>query len=182
MLKNRRVSYETRREAKKENKKNNIIMSRRKDSRQRRAKPVTQQRLYIFCRRLFSELIEIVKQMPRTVKYDFGLRIENLAFELTVCVSEAYHAETVCEKLRHLREFAVKYTSLELLLHLVDEKGWVRQPKRFGVVIEYMASINDQSRAWRASLVKKLEEAEGVRDEAPPESATETKKSVCPSE
>ncbi len=143
--------------------------TKRTKPRQRRAKPVTSQQLYILCRRMFNELIEIVKQMPRSVKYDFGLRIENTAFEMSVDVSEAYSAVDVKEKLSFLRDFGVKYTSLEMLLHIVEEKGWVRQPRRFGVVIELMSDIDSQSRAWKSSLERKREEAQacGQKEDTP---------------
>lgn len=110
--------------------------------------------IYLDCRKLIDEILDIVPNFPRAYKFTIGDQIQNIAVYLLTEISAAYLNRDRAVRIQHLVNFQTKFEVLQTLLRIAGERKWIMGLSRHANIIELLDAIGKQSTAWKNSLLK----------------------------
>lgn len=116
-------------------------------------------KIYIECRSLLDEILNITVNFPKSYKYTIGTKMQEYAVEILNDISGAYINKSIKIRISYLTSFQTKFETLKTLIRIAGERKWISL-KKFGALSELTASIGKQSTAWKKSLVKASEKPE----------------------
>lgn len=118
-------------------------------------------RIYIDCRSLLDEILNITVDFPRNYKFTLGSKMQEYAVESLNDISGAYLNRSLEIRIEYLTNFQTKFETLKTLIRIAGERKWISL-KKFARLSELTTSIGKQSTAWRKSLVSaSMPESEG---------------------
>ncbi len=118
-------------------------------------------RIYIECRSLLDEILNITVDFPRNYKFTLGSKMQEYAVESLNDISGAYLNKSLEKRIEYLSNFQTKFETLKTLIRIAGERKWISL-KKFARISELTTSIGKQSTAWKKSLVSaSMPESEG---------------------
>lgn len=117
-----------------------------------RVKLVSNTHLYLDCRALLNEILDITPNFPRAYKFTIGAEMQRLGVSLLQTDAAAYMDKA--GRLQHLIKFKTEFETLKTLTRIAGERKWIKGTGRHAHIIELMDAIGKQSTAWKNSLTK----------------------------
>ena len=115
-------------------------------------KLVSNTQLYLDCRALLNEILDVTPNFPRDYKFTIGADIQRLSVALIELDAAAYQDKE--HRLQNLKDFKAKFETLKTLIRVAGERRWIKGLGRHARIIELMDAIGKQSTAWKNSLTK----------------------------
>lgn len=109
-------------------------------------------KIYIDCRALLDEVLNITVNFPKSYKYTIGTKMQEYAVEALNDISGAYINKSLEVRIKYLTNFQTRFETLKTLIRIAGERKWISL-KKFGALSELTTSIGKQSTAWKKSLV-----------------------------
>ena len=119
-----------------------------------KAKLVSNTQIYLDCRKLIDEILDIVPNFPRAYKFTIGNKMQDIAVNLLSEISAAYLNRERTVRVQHLVDFQTDFEVLKTLVRIAGERKWILGLSRHADIIELMDAIGKQSTAWKNSLLK----------------------------
>lgn len=119
-----------------------------------KAKLVSNTQIYLDCRKLIDEILDIVPNFPRAYKFTIGNKMQDIAVNLLSEISAAYLNRDKAVRVQHLVNFQSGFEVLKTLLRIAGERKWIMGISRHTNIIELTDGIGKQSTAWKNSLLK----------------------------
>ncbi len=116
-------------------------------------------KIYIDCRALLDEILNITVNFPKSYKYTIGTKMQEYAVEALNDISGTYINKSLEVRIEYLTNFQTRFETLKTLIRIAGERKWISL-KKFGALAELTSSIGKQSTAWKKSLVKASEKPE----------------------
>ena len=117
-----------------------------------KVKLVSNTHLYLDCRALLNEILDITPNFPRAYKFTIGVEMQRLGVSLLQTDAAAYMDKE--GRLQHLIKFKTEFETLKTLTRTAGERKWIRGIGRHAHIIELIDAIGKQSTAWKNSLTK----------------------------
>lgn len=117
-----------------------------------KVKLVSNTRIYLDCRALLDDILDITPNFPKAYKFTIGAKMQELSVSLIDSIAAAYMDKA--NRLSHLTEFKVRFETLKTLIRIAGERRWIIGMGRHAHIVELMDAIGKQSTAWRNSLTK----------------------------
>jgi len=117
-----------------------------------KVKLVSNTHLYLDCRALLNEILDITPNFPRAYKFTIGAEMQRLGVSLLQTDAAAYMDKE--GRLQHLIKFKTEFETLKTLTRIAGERKWIKGIGRHAHIIELMDAIGKQSTAWKNSLTK----------------------------
>lgn len=117
-----------------------------------KVKLVSNTHLYLDCRALLNEILDVTPNFPRAYKFTIGAEMQRLGVSLLQTDAAAYMDKT--RRLQHLIKFKTEFETLKTLTRIAGERKWIKGTGRHAHIIELMDAIGKQSTAWKNSLTK----------------------------
>ena len=115
-------------------------------------KLVSNTQLYLDCRALLNEILDVTPNFPREYKFTNGAEMQRLSVALLELDAAAYQNKQ--DRLQNLIRFKAKFETLKTLIRVAGERRWIKGLGRHAQIIELMDAIGKQSTAWKNSLIK----------------------------
>ena len=115
-------------------------------------KLVSTTQLYLDCRALLNEILDVTPNFPRDYKFTIGAEMQRLSVSLIELDAAAYMDKT--GRVQNLMSFKAKFETLKTLIRVAGERRWIKGIGRHAHIIELMDAIGKQSTAWKNSLIK----------------------------
>ena len=115
-------------------------------------KLVSTTQLYLDCRALLNEILDVTPNFPRDYKFTIGAEMQRLSVSLIELNAAAYMDKT--GRVQNLMSFKAKFETLKTLIRVAGERRWIKGIGRHAHIIELMDAIGKQSTAWKNSLTK----------------------------
>lgn len=119
-----------------------------------KAKLVSNTQIYLDCRKLIDEILDIVPNFPRAYKFTIGNKMQDIAVNLLSEISAAYLNRDKAVRVQYLVNFQSDFEVLKTLLRIAGERKWIMGISRHANIIELTDSIGKQSTAWKNSLLR----------------------------
>lgn len=119
-----------------------------------KSKLVSNTQIYLDCRKLIDEILDIVPSFPRAYKFTIGNKMQDIAVNLLSEISAAYINRERATRIQHLINFQAEFEVLKTLLRIAGERKWILGLSRHANIIELLDAIGKQSTAWKNSLLK----------------------------
>ena len=117
-----------------------------------KVKLVSNTHLYLDCRALLNEILDVTPNFPRAYKFTIGAEMQRLGVSLLQTDAAAYMDKE--GRLQHLIKFKTEFETLKTLIRIAGERKWIKGIGRHAHIIELMDAIGKQSTAWKNSLTK----------------------------
>ncbi len=119
-----------------------------------KAKLVSNTQIYLDCRKLIDEILDIVPNFPRAYKFTIGNKMQDIAVNLLSEISATYLNRDKAVRVQHLVNFQSDFEVLKTLLRIAGERKWIMGISRHTNMIELTDGIGKQSTAWKNSLLR----------------------------
>lgn len=119
-----------------------------------KSKLVSNTQIYLDCRKLLDEILDITPNFPRAYKFSIGNKMHDIAVDLISEISAAYINRDKQVRIQHLANFQSEFEVLKTLLRIAGERKWILGRSRHANIIELTDAIGKQSTAWKNSLLK----------------------------
>ena len=119
-----------------------------------KSKLVSNTQIYLDCRKLLDEILDITPSFPRAYKFSIGNKMHDIGVDLISEISAAYINRDKQVRIQHLVNFQSEFEVLKTLLRIAGERKWILGRSRHANVIELTDAIGKQSTAWKNSLIK----------------------------
>lgn len=119
-----------------------------------KAKLVSNTQIYLDCRKLIDEILDIVPNFPRAYKFTIGNKMQDIAVNLLSEISAAYLNRDKAARVQHLVNFQSDFEVLKTLLRIAGERKWIMGISRRANIIELTDGIGKQSTARKNSLLR----------------------------
>lgn len=119
-----------------------------------KSKLVSNTQIYLDCRKLLDEILDITPNFPRAYKFSIGNKMHDIAVDLISEISAAYINRDKQVRVQHLSNFQSEFEVLKTLLSIAGERKWILGRSRHANIIELTDAIGKQSTAWKNSLLK----------------------------
>lgn len=116
-------------------------------------------RIYIDCRSLLDELLNVTVDFPRNYKFTIGSKMQEYSIEILNDIAGAYINKSLEKRIEHLTNFQTRFETLKVLIRVAGERKWVSL-KKFARLSELTTTIGKQSTAWKNSLIEVSERPE----------------------
>lgn len=117
-----------------------------------KVKLVSNTHLYLDCRALLNEILDVTPNFPRAYKFTIGAEMQRLGVSLLQTDAAAYMDKA--GRVQHLIKFKTEFETLKTLIRIAGERKWIKGIARHAHIIELMDAIGKQSTAWKNSLTK----------------------------
>lgn len=87
-----------------------------------KAKLVSNTQIYLDCRKLIDEILDIVPNFPRAYKFTIGNKMQDIAVNLLSEISAAYLNRDKAVRVQHLVNFQSGFEVLKTLLRIAGER------------------------------------------------------------
>lgn len=119
-----------------------------------KSKLVSNTQIYLDCRKLLDEILDITPSFPRAYKFSIGNKMHDIGVDLISEISAAYINRDKQVRIQHLSNFQSEFEVLKTLLRIAGERKWILGRSRHANIIELTDAIGKQSTAWKNSLLK----------------------------
>lgn len=119
-----------------------------------KSKLVSNTQIYLDCRKLLDEILDITPSFPRAYKFSIGNKMHDIGVDLISEISAAYINRDKQVRIQHLVNFQSEFEVLKTLLRIAGERKWILGRSRHANIIELTDAIGKQSTAWKNSLLK----------------------------
>ena len=119
-----------------------------------KSKLVSNTQIYLDCRKLLDEILDITPNFPRAYKFSVGSKMHDIGVNLISEISAAYINRDRQTRIQHLVNFQSQFEVLKTLLRIAGERKWILGRSRHANIIELTDAIGKQSTAWKNSLLK----------------------------
>lgn len=109
-----------------------------------KAKLVSNTQIYLDCRKLIDEILDIVPNFPRAYKFTIGNKMQDIAVNLLSEISAAYLNRDKAVRVQHLVNFQSDFEVLKTLLRIAGERKWIMGISRHANIIELTDGIGKQ--------------------------------------
>lgn len=109
-------------------------------------------KIYIDCRSLLDEILNITVDFPKNYKFTIGTKMQEYSIETLNDISGAYINKSLDIRIEYLTNFQTKFETLKTLIRISGERKWISL-RKFARISELTSSIGKQSTAWKNSLV-----------------------------
>lgn len=109
-----------------------------------KAKLVSNTQIYLDCRKLIDEILDIVPNFPRAYKFTIGNKMQDIAVNLLSEISAAYLNRDKAARVQHLVNFQSDFEVLKTLLRIAGERKWIMGISRHANIIELTDGIGRQ--------------------------------------
>lgn len=116
-------------------------------------------RIYIDCRSLLDELLNVTVDFPRNYKFTIGSKMQEYSIEILNDIAGAYINKSLEKRIEYLTNFQTRFETLKVLIRVAGERRWISL-KKFARLSELTTSIGKQSTAWKNSLIEVSERPE----------------------
>jgi hypothetical protein len=116
-------------------------------------------RIYIDCRSLLDELLNVTVDFPRNYKFTVGSKMQEYSIEILNDIAGAYINKSLEKRIEHLTNFQTRFETLKVLIRVAGERKWISL-KKFARLSELTTTIGKQSTAWKNSLIEVSERPE----------------------
>lgn len=120
----------------------------------KKSKLVANTQIYLDCRKLMDEILDVTPNFPRAYKYTIGARMQEISVVLLTEIAAAYINRDRHVRIQHLVDFQASFETLKALVRTAGERKWILGRSRHANIIEIMDAIGKQSTAWKNSLIK----------------------------
>ena len=127
-----------------------------------KSKLVSNTQIYLDCRKLLDEILDITPNFPRAYKFSIGSKMHDIGVNLISEISAAYINRDKQTRIQHLVNFQSQFEVLKTLLRIAGERKWVLGRSRHANIIELTDAIGKQSTAWKNSLLKVISKIDSV--------------------
>lgn len=110
--------------------------------------------IYLDCRKLLDEILDITPNFPRAYKFSVGSKMHDIGVNLISEISAAYINRDKQTRIQHLVNFQSQFEVLKTLLRIAGERKWILGRSKHANIIELTDAIGKQSTAWKNSLLK----------------------------
>ena len=131
-----------------------LSAKRKKVTDMNKSKLVSNTQIYLDCRKLLDEILDITPNFPRAYKFSIGNKMHDIAVDLISEISAAYINRDKQVRVQHLSNFQSEFEVLKTLLRIAGERKWILGRSRHANIIELTDAIGKQSTAWKNSLLK----------------------------
>lgn len=114
-----------------------------------KSKLVSNTQIYLDCRKLLDEILDITPNFPRAYKFSIGSKMHDIGVNLISEISAAYINRDKQTRIQHLVNFQSQFEVLKTLLRIAGERKWILGRSRHANIIELTDAIGKQSTAWR---------------------------------
>lgn len=119
-----------------------------------KVKLVSNTKIYLDCRRLLDEILNITPGFPRAYRFVVCNKMNELAMNIQEDIAAAYMNRDRAKRIQHLVDFQTKFETLKTLIRIAGERHWIKGLGRHAHIVELMDEIGKQSTAWKNSLIK----------------------------
>ena len=120
-----------------------------------KSKLVSNTQIYLDCRKLLDEILDITPNFPRAYKFSVGSKMHDIGVNLISEISAAYINRDKQTRIQHLVNFQSQFEVLKTLLRIIaGERKWILGRSKHANIIELTDAIGKQSTAWKNSLLK----------------------------
>lgn len=116
-------------------------------------------RIYIDCRSLLDELLNVTVDFPRNYKFTIGSKMQEYSIEILNDITGAYINKSLEKRIEYLTNFQTRFETLKVLIRVAGERKWISL-KKFARLSELTTTIGKQSTAWKNSLIEVSERPE----------------------
>lgn len=116
-------------------------------------------RIYIDCRSLLDELLNVTVDFPRNYKFTIGSKMQEYSIEILNDIAGAYINKSLEKRIEYLTNFQTRFETLKVLIRVAGERRWISL-KKFARLSELTTTIGKQSTAWKNSLIEVSERPE----------------------
>lgn len=116
-------------------------------------------RIYIDCRSLLDELLNVTVDFPRNYKFTIGSKMQEYSIEILNDIAGAYINKSLEKRIEYLTNFQTRFETLKVLIRVAGERKWISL-KKFARLSELTTTIGKQSTAWKNSLIEVSERPE----------------------
>lgn len=87
-----------------------------------KSKLVSNTQIYLDCRKLLDEILDITPSFPRAYKFSIGNKMHDIGVDLISEISAAYINRDKQVRIQHLVNFQSKFEVLKTLLRIAGER------------------------------------------------------------
>lgn len=118
-----------------------------------KSKLVSNTQIYLDCRKLLDEILDITPNFPRAYKFSIGNKMHDIGVDLISEISAAYINRDKQVRIQHLVNFQSKFEVLKTLLRIAGERKWILGRSRHANIIELTDAIGKQITVyeWRGA-------------------------------
>lgn len=117
-------------------------------------KLVSNQQIYLDCRKLIDVILDVTPSFPRAYKFTIGNKMHEISVRLISEITAAYINRDRATRIQHLVNFQSEFEVLKTLVRIAGERKWILGKSRYANIIELLDAIGKQSTAWKNSLLK----------------------------
>lgn len=117
-----------------------------------KSKLVSNTQIYLDCRKLLDEILDITPNFPRAYKFSVGSKMHDIGVNLISEISAAYINRDKQTRIQHLVNFQSQFEVLKTLLRIAGERKWILGRSKHANIIELTDAIGKQSTAWNLNL------------------------------
>ena len=117
-----------------------------------KSKLVSNTQIYLDCRKLLDEILDITPSFPRAYKFSIGNKMHDIGVDLISEISAAYINRDKQVRIQHLVNFQSEFEVLKTLLRIAGERKWILGRSRHANIIELTDAIGKQSTACKLSV------------------------------
>lgn len=101
-----------------------------------KSKLVSNTQIYLDCRKLLDEILDITPNFPRAYKFSVGSKMHDIGVNLISEISAAYINRDRQTRIQHLVNFQSQFEVLKTLLRIAGERKWILGRSRHANIIE----------------------------------------------
>ena len=90
-----------------------------------KSKLVSNTQIYLDCRKLLDEILDITPNFPRAYKFSVGSKMHDIGVNLISEISAAYINRDRQTRIQHLVNFQSQFEVLKTLLRIAGERKWI---------------------------------------------------------
>lgn len=90
-----------------------------------KSKLVSNTQIYLDCRKLLDEILDITPNFPRAYKFSIGSKMHDIGVNLISEISAAYINRDKQTRIQHLVNFQSQFEVLKTLLRIAGERKWI---------------------------------------------------------
>ena len=119
-----------------------------------KSKLVSNQQIYLDCRKLIDKVLDVTPNFPREYKFTIGSKMHEISVSLISEITAAYINRDRATRIQHLINFQSEFEVLKTLVRIAGERKWILGRSSHADIIELMDAISKQATAWKNSLIK----------------------------
>lgn len=119
-----------------------------------KSKLVSNQQIYLDCRKLIDKVLDVTPNFPREYKFTIGSKMHEISVSLISEITAAYINRDRATRIQHLINFQSEFEVLKTLVRIAGERKWILGRSSHADIIELMDAIGKQATAWKNSLIK----------------------------